>query len=853
VIQSMLDGSLHICFAPGSLSGENVDCWAEILVDRGVPMILKEFAYALRRLWNAPGFALIAILTLALGIGASTAVFTVLDSVVLKPLTYRDSGQLVAAWERVRFLASEPGGPNPRHFDLWQKRATAFRGLALLRFGASGLATGAGHPQLTGTVISQTNLFDILEVRPLLGRTFTPEESTPGRDKVAILTYTAWQNYFDGNPNVIGKVVRLADVPRQVVGILPPSFHFPNANALRSFRSNQGASSAPEPAVFIPATIDLNGYSWDGEYGNWIALGRLNPGSSIALAELQLNSIEAQILNDVPAYNGDKQPGALSASVQPLQEAVVGDVKASLWFLMAAVAGLILIACVNLANTQIGRAVSRDRDAAVRSALGATRFQLMWSSLAESVLLALAGGCAGFVVAGVVISLFRSHSPVDLPRLAEVDLNPMVFLFALAITLGSILLFGTLPALRFLRADPLAALQKSSGRTLGSRRGRHLRTWLIGLQVFGCTALLLVTGLFTKSLFHLLLEDRGFETGHVVVADVRLPIASYASDQSRDAFIDAVLNKVRIIPGVQSAGFISAMPLEGESWIEGISRPGQSGQQVLANLRWASPGYFETMKEKLIAGRFFEDRDRNVKTAVLSQALAKTLWRDQNSLGGEIEVEGRKFSVIGIVGDTLTSSLKSAPARMVYVHYVDRPPYTAVFTVRGAQTADQLISRVRAAIWECAPDITIARVKTLDSQLSGSLAAERVQTGILVVFAISAVLLAMLGIYAVLSYSVAGRTQEIGVRIALGASRGQMYALTLGEAGIPVLAGLAAGFACGILAARAVHNLLYGVKVLDASVSATVAALFLGAAFAAAFIPARRAASVDPMEALRAE
>lgn len=815
---------------------------------------LRETRYALRAMCKAPGFALLAILTLALGIGATTAMFTVVDSVVLKPLTYHNSGQLVVAWERAKFLSPDPFGPNPRHADLWRKRATAFSGLTLLRQGASGLAIGKEHPRLVGTVTSSPNLFDVLEVTPLLGRSFRPEDAVPGRDQVAILTYALWQTLFQGDPNVIGKTIRVADTPREVVGVLPANFRFPNSNALRAFRSKQLASRVPEPALFLPAAINMNQFSWNGEYGDWIALGRLKRGISVKQAEAQLTSIEAQVIDEMPANERRDWSRVLLASVQPMQEAVVGGAKTGLWFLMAAVLALMLIACVNLANAQLGRALSRDREAAVRSALGASKWQLVWNSLAENLLLATAGGAAGILLATAGLSLFRRYSPLDLPRSAEIHLNVIVLLFALLLTLGSSLLFGVLPALNFWRVDPQAALQQNNSRTLGSRQNRHLRSWLIGLQVFGSTVLLLLAGLFSKSLLLLLHEDKGFETGHVVVAEVDLPAKSYGVAQSRVTFDDTLLNNLRAISGVHSAALVSAMPLEGESWIEGLTVVGRPNKNVpLFNLRWVSPEYFETMREKLLAGRFFEERDRNLKSVVLSQSLANSVWRNESPLGAQVEIEGRKFTIIGVVADSRNTSLKSPPAKMAYLHYADRPPYATFFLVRGAQPANTLIASVRQAIWNYAPDLTIARVKTLDSQLSDSLTTERFETDVVVAFGSAALLLAMLGIYSVLSYATARRKQEIGVRMALGATRRKIYALTLGEAATPVFLGLAAGLTASVLAARTIQKLLYGVKAVDPFVASMVFIFFLTAALTAAFLPVRRAASVDPMEALRAE
>jgi len=818
--------------------------WARLSI------VVQDVRHAIRTLRKSPGFAMTAFLTLALGIGASTAVFTIVDSVILKPLAYRDSGDLVMLWELVGPMSTDPSGPNPRHADLWRRQTTAFRGLAISRQRVDGLipygpAGGTDHPRVVGTVISSANLFEVLQVAPLLGRGFLPEDDVTGHDNVAMLSYPLWQSVFLGDPNVVGKMIRLGDTRREVIGVLPAGFHFPDANALRAFRSKQPVSGAPEPAVYVPAALDLNKISWNAQYGNWVALARLKPGIGITQAEAQLAPIEAQIEWDLPAGQRFDRPGMLRASVQPMQEAVVGSSRTGLWLLMAAVMSLMFIACMNLANAQLGRALSRQREAAVCSALGAAKWRLVWNSLAENLLLAVLGGTAGVALAAVGLSLFRRYSPVDLPRLSEVHLNVAVLLFSMALTIGSSVLFGILPALRLLRVDPQNSLQQSGSRMPGSRQSGRLRAWLIALQVFGCTVLLLVTGLFSRSLLQLLHQDKGFETGDVAVAEVRFG-TTYASDQSRVAFDDAVLQNLRDIPGVQSAGLVSAMPLEGETWIDGIRRVDKPKPELLINMRWVSPGYFESMREKLVVGRFFEERDRSLENVVLSEGLAKALWQNENPIGAQIGARGTKFTVIGIVADSYNTSLKTAPARIVYLHYAENPPYNAIFTARSAQSASLLVSGMRQAIWKHAPDITIVRVKTLGSQLSDSLATERFQTLVLMAFGFAALLLAMLGIYGVLSYSTATRKQEIGVRIALGATRRGIYTLTLGEAATPVLGGLAAGLIASILAGRVIQRLLYGTQAIDPSVTLIVIALFLAAAIAAAFLPARRAASVDP-------
>jgi predicted permease len=779
-------------------------------------MLWKELSYALRQLRKAPSFTFVAILTLALGIGGSTAVFTVVDSVLLKPLSYRNSGQLVVLWERVNFLGSGYVGPNPRHAAMWQDRAGSLSGLALVRGGANGVALGVTeHTRLIGIVRTAPNLLDILQVTPLLGRNFRSDDALKGHDNVAMITDSLWQSLFRGDPNVIGKTVRLAGIPREIIGVLPQSFRFPKRNVLNAFPSQQKTGGeVQEVEMLLPVPIDLNDFGWNSDYGNWLALGRLKTGITVQQAEAELNTIQEQIIREMPPDQRPSNPhNALRAYVQPMQEAVVGDYQKGSWLLLAAVGSLMLIACVNLANAQLGRAITREREAAVRSALGANQWQLLWSSLAENLLLAIAGGVAGVWLADMAVNAFRYYAPIDLPRMAEIHLNWSVLFFATILIIGSGLLFGLLPALKFLHANPQGALQSNSSRTQGTRRSRSVRSWLIGFQVFACTALLLITGLFAKSLLHLLGSDKGFDTAHVMIAEVNLSGNSYAKDQHRIAFDDAVLDKLRTLPVVQSAGLVSAMPLEGETWIDGIFRTDRpNNSPPLSNMRWISPGYFETIREKLVAGRLFEDRDRNEKTAIISGSAAKAAWPGENPIGRQIQWRDVKYTVIGIVRDARNNSLKLPQANMVYLLYTVLPPYSSFFLVRSTQPPDRLAASMRKVIWDYDPTATIARIKSLDSQVSDSLAPERFHTLVLVAFGTAALFLAMLGIYGVLSYTVATRKQEIGVRMALGATRQRIHALTMSEVTIPVLAGLLGGWAASLLIGRVVRTLLYGVK-----------------------------------------
>src|SRR5271170_685817 len=554
--------------------------------------ILQDLRYGLRQLRKSPSFTLTAILTLALGIGATTTLFSVVDGVLLKPLAYRDSGRLVVIWEKVRYLEKlfPYTGANASHEDVWRRQSNAFSDMTLLQQGSTGVSlVSSDHPRLVGKIVAQPNLLNILGVQPSLGRNFLPEESVAGREKVAIISYHLWQTLFDGDAAIIGKSVLITGTPYQIVGVLPQDFYFPKANELSP---SPLARQLPDNEIITPLVIDpTKGFGWNSDYGNYVALGRLKPGISIAQATDNLNTVDNYIAHQIPpnqTYGPIK--GALSAYIQPMKEVLVGRTATRLWLLMAAVLSVLLIACINLANAQLARFVHRDREAAVRSALGASTAHLLQSALAEVVILSLTGGVLGVILAFFAVHRFAGYAELAIPRTATVTINPAVLILSVLLTVGASVLFGVLPALRILHIRPQQALQSGS-RSSGSRRSNLLHRSLVGAQVFACTTLLLVAGLLAKSLIHLSTFDRGFSTDHVVAADVILTF----SDDNRVSFDDGVLQKLRSLPGVQSASLVSRMLLTGESWIDGVNPIDKPGNGALANYRWIAPDYFTTI------------------------------------------------------------------------------------------------------------------------------------------------------------------------------------------------------------------------------------------------------------------
>jgi predicted permease len=815
---------------------------------------LQDIRYGIRQLRKSPSFTLTAILTLAFGIGATTALFSVVDGVLLKPLAYRDSGRLVVVWERVRYLERlwPYTGANARHEDIWRRQSTAFTDLTLLRQGSTGISFGEDHPRLVGRIIAQPNLLDILGTQPAQGRNFLPEEAVDGHDKVVIISYRLWQTLFSGDPAVIGRSLKIAGTPHQVVGVLPQNFYFPKANELSSAPTSR---ELPDNEIITPLAIDpTKSFGWNSDYGNYVALGHLKPGVSLAQATENLNVLADYIAHQIPPDQLDgPAKGALSTYIQPMKEVIVGRTSTRLWLLMAAVFSVLLIACINLANAQLARFVSRDREAAVRSALGASSAHLLQSALAEVCILSLIGGAVGVALAIFAIHRFAGYAQLAIPRTGTITVNFTVLCLSVLLTVGASFVFGVLPALRVLRIRPQQALQ-GMGRTSGSRRSGILRRWLVGAQVFACTTLLLVAGLFAKTLIHLSTFDKGFSTEHIVVADVFLQGNTFGEGKDRASFDDGVLEKLRALPGVQSASLVSYMLLTGESWIDGVVPVGKAtNQSPLANYRWISPGYFATLQQRILEGRPLDEHDRTQKNAVISEATAKAVWPGQSPINRQFQRNGNTLTVVGVVADARNNSLRAAPVNMVYLPYWDNPPYATYFLLRSTHDPTQLLESIRNTIWSYNPNVTIARIHTLDSQVSDSLAPEHLETGIFAAFGAAALLLALLGIYGTLSYSVEARTQEVGIRMALGATRQSVYRLMLGTIVAPVFLGLALGCIASLTIGKSLSALLYGTSPTDLSVILPVICIFAIAAVAATSLPCRRAAMIEPMEALRTE
>ncbi|HZF13520.1 MAG TPA: ABC transporter permease [Thermoanaerobaculia bacterium] len=822
---------------------------ARALFDR----LLQDLRYALRSLARSRVFTGVAILSLALGLGSAAAIFSLVDGVLLRPLTYRRPAQLVFLREVVpplqSFYADLP--VNFQHFRFWRQEARSAVDMAA--FGAaSWTLTGAGEPQVIEGAEVAGSLFSVLGVTPAAGRGFLPEEEQEGKNRVVVLTDSLWRRRFGASRGLLGKPILLDGIPHTVVGILPPSFRFPKKDDLGPL-----ARLGERSEIFRPLGKAEEG--WDGDY-DWIVFARLRPGVPPEKARAEFDLLQQRIVKEHAATPG------LRVTLRPLQEVMGAPVRTGLYALLAAVFLLLVIVSVNLANLLLARGSVRAAEFSLRIALGASRASLVRQVLTETVLLSLAGGLLGVVAAGAILRAFVAAAPVDLPRLAEVRLDLRVWLFACGLALVCGLLAGLTPALRLAGMDPQGTLRAGSRSLTESRPTLRLREILVGGEVALSALLLVLAGLLVGSLARLERVDKGFRAERAVAVDLQLPQTGYPKAPERSAYFDRALDSVRSLPGVRSAAFISKLPLTGETNVNGIQLEGadqnvvdaESRGLLMINVRLVSPGYFDTMGIPFLHGRDFQAGDRNrgdadnLGVAIVSARVAAKLWPGRDPLGRRFSTGSRvgKVEIVGVVGDVHNGRLDQPATLVVYVPYWRRSPGHGDLVLRTAALPTELLPTVRRRLWAIDPGIPVPSMRTLAEIVEQSLGARRFQVQLATGFALFALLLAALGIYGVVSYTVAQRRREIGVRMALGARIADVLGLIAARGLRPVLWGLAVGIVLALFAGQLVRSLLFGMSASDPLTIAGVAAVLAGIAGLACLFPALDAARTDPASVL---
>jgi putative ABC transport system permease protein len=807
--------------------------------------MFNDIRYAFRQLRKSPGFTLIAVLTLALGIGANSAIFSVVDSVLLQPLPFQNPGQLVMLW------GNSSTAPNDRQTDSfpdfadYKDQSRSFAALAAFT-SAGTVLNGAGDAQELSGVATTAELFDVLGVPPMLGRGFTAEEAKIGAPPVVLFTYELWQRAFASNRNIVGQQVNLVGKSYTVLGIMPPGWNFPVHAEKTDF------IMPLEPLV--PTEVPRRG-------SHFLKLiGRLQPDVALKQAEAELKSIAARLEKQYPETNTDR-----SARLVPLLQDVVGSVRPALLVLLGAVALVLLIACANVANLLLARAFSRSRELGIRTALGASRALIVRQLLAESLVLALLGGAGGLLLAWWGVDVLSVIGPRDVPRLANIHINTGVCFFTFGLAIVSTLVFGLIPALQTSRSNLNESLQQGSKGSTGGLHGTRVRAFLVVSQVSLSLLLLAGAGLLIKSFFNLRASNPGFDSSGVLVLDQIVPRLKYPEPDQQRRFYDQLLPKLAAIPGVEIVGGANPLPFSDNdsdsSFYIAEQPPIAPGNRPDASHLAVAPGYFRSMKIPLRNGRDFDARDteKSGNVALINEAFARRFFPGVNPIGQHVVLDRGDqgdfpMEVIGVVGDTKHEELGEIPRPEMYQPFAQAPNRRLWITLRlTSANLSGMQTSVRRAVTEIDPDVYVAQLKPLTSMLSKHLAQPRFNMMLLGVFAGVAMILAAIGIYGVIAYSVAQRTREIGIRMALGAQRGEMLGMILRQSLTVVAVGLAIGLLAAFAGTRLLASLLYGVSANDIFTYASVVLLLGMAALLASYIPARRAMKVDPMVALRAE
>ena len=809
----------------------------------------------LRGLRRDRAYTLTVVLTLALTIGASTAVFSIVDGVLLKPLAYRESGRLVSIKETWHQLKQRVPSleVNEQHFEYWRRRTQTFESMAQYIVLPANL-TGAGDAAQIQAARASGSLFEVLQVQAAMGRTLLPGDEPSGRPEVVVITDACWRQRFGSDPAVVGRRVAIDGTPRTIVGVLGAHFHLP--------------SERPSiPDAFVPIHADASRVGWEGDH-NDEAIGRLRAGVTPEQARAELDVLQAQV--SAIATKEANQPVTLASLVRPLADTLVGKARRGLLLLLGAIAAVLLIACSNLANLSLTRAMGRLRDAGIRSALGASRARLVGRAAIEQLLLSATGGVLGLAVARGALQLFVRTAPLDLPRVSDVSIDARVLGFAAAISIAAGAIVAVLPAWRTARRNLEHTLRAGALTTTSDRAGLRARGALLGLQIALSSTLLVVTGLFGASFARLMQVDRGFVADRVLLVPISLPASRYEAEPVRLTAYDRLIAAAAALPGVSSATTLSVPPLTGSGQVNSIAPEGSTlprSQNASANFRFVGPDFFRTLGIAILRGRAFTEADRAPSTqhlapsthpmpTLISEPTAARLFPGQDPLGRQFSrgIPGEAgFEVVGVVADAKLTSLDGTPPLMVYLPYWWRTRSSTSLVVKSATDPAALMPAIRRAVQTIDPEIAIGDARSLAALVDTSVAARRYQMQLFVAFGLVALFIATLGVYAVTSYGVSQRRREMNIRVALGARPSQVMAMVMTQGLGPILGGVAAGTVAALSIGSIVASLLFDVQPRDPAIIGGVVALVAVVGVAACFVAARQRLSLDPAAALRDE
>jgi predicted permease len=809
---------------------------------RGVKVfedLLQDMRYGLRSLRKNPGFAAVAVLTLALGVGANSTIFSFVNGVMLRPLPYREPGRLVLLDETAPKRGITSMGVSFPNFVDWREQNRVFEDVASYTEGSYTLVGGGEPAQVRGARVT-SGLFEVLGVAPVLGRTVRPEEDRPDNDTVVILGHGLWRSRFGGDPGVVGQSISINNRPHTVIGVMPPDFKFPEVADL-----------------WLPLALDER--RWTRNDHGLGALARLKTGVTLEQAQAEMASVARSIEEQNPVTND-----GLSVSVTGLREGLVGGYRRGLLILLGVVGFVLLIACVNVANLLLARSSARQKEISIRAALGAGRWRIMRQLITESLLLGAAGGALGLVLAVWGMELLLAAVPVEFPFWMKFGLDGRVLAFTACVSLLTGIVFGAAPALQASKVDLNEAL-KDGGRSASAGAGRHrLRALLVVAEVALSLVLLVGAGLMIRSFMRLQHVNPGLNPENVLTMTVPLPRAKYREPARQAAFFQRLLERVRALPGVEAAGAASNLPLSGSLWGRSLTVEGRPvlsvGDAPVINYCVVTPEYFRSMGIPMLTGRDVSDGDTNdsPKVTVIDERLAREYWPDESPLGkrvryGPPESNEPWFTIIGVVGEVRHQRLDLQTRKTVYVPYQQVADPRMTLTVHTTAAPAALADAVRAQVKELDADQPITDVRTMEEVVSRSVWQPRLYTILFGVFAAVALVLASVGIYGVMSYAVSQRTHEIGIRMALGAQAADVLKMVLGQGLMLALIGVAVGTAAAFALTRLMAALLYDVSATDPATFGTIALLLMGVASMACYVPARRAMKVDPMIALRYE